>query len=92
MYRTWTSVCHAENVDYRLAVLFFVQFVVIVLVRTNFTTPTTLSSLLLLPRIVNQQCVLPQYKHTHYNYYAFNFYVLIKLRLMISEAEPLHLF
>ena len=38
MYRAWTSACHAENADCRLAVLVFAQLVVMVLVRINFTT------------------------------------------------------
>ena len=58
-----------------------------ILIRTNFTVPTTSLSQMLLPQIMNREYFLPL--HTRYNCYAFNSYALIKSRSMSTEAQPL---
>ena len=68
---------------------FFGQYLVIVLIRTDFTTP---ASRMFLRRIMNRRCFLPRYKHTRFNYYAFNCYARIKSRSMSSEAQTLLFF
>ena len=80
----WTSACHAVNVDYRLTVLFFAQVFVIV------RTPTTSSSRMLLPSIINRD--ISFHDLSPLAIIILKSFYERKSRSMSSEAQPLQLF
>ena len=75
-HHSWKSACHAANGS---AVLFLARL------------PHPQRRLANVIATSDQSAIfLPMYKHTRYNYYAFNSYAL-KSRSMNSEVQPLQL-